>query len=89
MEDGDVIKILLNGIPLSTFIAFYISGLLGSILSYSISVRVAIRTDSKTSNTFKWKEFKLKIWRVITGVIALAAVIVIGGLYVARRRAHS
>ena len=72
----EVAKLLLNGIPMSQFIAFYIAGLVGAIISYGINVGMAVKMDKTTSAKFKRSEFKVKFWRVIVAALSLAAGII-------------
>jgi len=78
MEDisGDVAKILLNGMPLSTFIAFYIAGLVGVIISFGINVHQAVKKDNATHQKFKWVDLKFKAIRWATSILLLAVGIV-------------
>jgi len=75
MEE-DVVKILLNGIPLNTFIAFYIAGLVGTFISFGINVGQAVKKSTTTPNTFKWVNVKFKLIRWVTSLLLLAVGIV-------------
>lgn len=74
--DEEVYKILLNGVPLHQFIAFYIAGAGGALLMFIINVGQAVRKDESTAFKFKWSELKIKALRVLGTVITLAALIV-------------
>jgi len=78
MEDisDDVVQILLNGIPLSQFIAFYIAGLGGVIISFGINVHQAVKHDNTTHQKFKWVDLKFKAIRWATSILLLAVGIV-------------
>lgn len=78
MEDigDDVVKILLNGIPATQFIAFYIAGLVGAVLSFGINVGQAVKKDTSTPNTFQWAKVKVKATRWMTTILLLAVGIV-------------
>lgn len=75
MEE-DVVKILLNGVPLNQFIAFYIAGGVGAILSFAINVGEAVKKDKATPSKFQLSKLKLKALRILGAVISLAAGIV-------------
>ena len=75
MQD-EVAKLLLNGIPFHQFIAFFIAGGVGAILSFGINVGQGVKKNTATPTKFRWSFFKIKIWRVVTAVISLAAAIV-------------
>jgi len=76
-EVGDnVITILLNGIPATQFIAFYIAGLVGVFLSFGINVGQAVKRTNATPNTFKWVNLKFKFIRWSTSLLLLAVGIV-------------
>jgi hypothetical protein len=89
MEDGigdEVVKILLNGIPLTKFIAFYIVGLVGAIISFGINVGQAVRRDKSTPSKFKFSHLKIKFIRWVTTILLLAVGIVfnkeiLGGVF--------
>lgn len=78
MEDlsGDVVRILLNGIPIPQFIAFYIAGLVGAFVSFGINVGQAVKKDTSTPNKFQWSKVKLKAIRWMTTILLLAIGIV-------------
>jgi TRAP-type C4-dicarboxylate transport system permease large subunit len=73
---NDVLKILLNGISPSQFIAFYIAGLVGTFISFGITVRQAVKKDKTTSPKFRLREVKFKAIRWITSLLLLAVGIV-------------
>ena len=76
-EIGDgVVKILLNGIPLHQFIAFYIAGLVGVFISFGINVGQAVQKNTTAPNTFKWAKLKFKVVRWVTSILLLAVGIV-------------
>jgi TRAP-type C4-dicarboxylate transport system permease large subunit len=75
MEE-DVVKILLNGIPISQFIAFYIAGLVGAIISFGINVGQAVKNDQSTPNKFQWNRLKIKAMRWVTSLLLLAVGII-------------
>ena len=50
MEE-DVVHILLNGIPLNQFLAFYIAGVVGGILSFAINVGEDVKKNSTTGQS--------------------------------------
>ncbi|MCK4823522.1 hypothetical protein KA005_47660 [bacterium] len=75
MEE-DVAKLLLNGVPLTQFIAFYIAGVVGAIFSYGINVGVDVKKNTETPNKFSKRHFKVKLWRVIIAAISIAAGII-------------
>jgi len=68
----DVVSILLNGIPLHQFIAFYIAGLVGAIISFGINVGQAVKKDASTPKKFNWKVLKVKSVRWMTTLLLLA-----------------
>lgn len=75
MEEN-VAKILLNGVPLNQFIAFYIAGAVGGILSFAINVGEAVKKNSTTPSKFQWSKLKFKVLRIVGAMISLAAGIV-------------
>ena len=75
MEEG-VAKILLNGVPLTQFIAFSIAGVIGAIFSFGINVGSDIKKNTSTPNKFSKGHFKVKIWRVGIAVISIAVFII-------------
>lgn len=78
MEDitGDVGKILLNGIPFSQFIAFYIAGLVGSFIAFGINVGQAVKHNTTTPNIFMWSKLKISALRWATSLLLLAVGII-------------
>lgn len=72
----DVVKILLNGIPLAHFIAFYIAGLVGALIMFGINVGQAIKNDKTTPNKFQLKLVRFKMVRWMTTLLLLAVGIV-------------
>jgi len=72
----NVTQILLNGVPLAVFIAFYIAGIIGVFISYAINVAFAVKNDPTTSNKFKRSEFKVKVLRVVLALLLLAVGII-------------
>ena len=75
MEE-DVVKILLNGIPLNQFIAFYIAGLVGAAISFGINVGQAVKKNTTTPSDFRWRKLKVKAIRWMTSFLLLAVGIV-------------
>lgn len=79
MQDGigdDVVKILLNGIPLSQFIAFYIAGLVGALITFGINIGQAVKKDVTTPNKFQLKKVRFRLVRWMTTLLLLAVGIV-------------
>lgn len=72
----DIVKILLNGIPLSQFIAFYIVGLVGAFISFGINVGLAVKKDAATPNKFSPRKLRFKLIRWATSLLLLAVGIV-------------
>lgn len=75
MEE-DVVQILLNGIPLNQFIAFYIAGLVGAIISFGINVGQAVKKNTSTPSKFQWRTLKFKALRWVTSLLLLAVGII-------------
>jgi len=69
---NDVVKLLLNGIPLHQFIAFYIAGLVGIVIAFGINVGQSVKNDKTTSSTFQWNKLKFKAIRWSTSILLLA-----------------
>lgn len=78
MDDigNDVVSILLNGIPLSQFIAFYIAGLVGALITFGINVGQAVKKDTVTPNKFKFKKLRFRLIRWMTTLLLLAVGII-------------
>ena len=78
MEDvgENVVEILLNGIPATQFIAFYIAGLVGIVISFGINVSQSVKNDKATPNKFVWVKLKFKLIRWLTSLLVLAVGIV-------------
>lgn len=72
----DVVKLLLNGIPLHQFIAFYIAGLVGALITFGINVGQAVKNDTTTPNKFQLKKVKFKLVRWMTTLLLLAVGII-------------
>jgi len=68
----EVTKILLNGISIPNFIAFYIMGVAGAIVSLGFSVESGIRKNTTTPNKFSWGALKVKTGRIIIAAITIA-----------------
>ena len=75
MEE-EIGKLLLNGVPLPQFIAFYIAGSVGAVFSFAINVGSDIKKDKATPGKFSKAHFKVKIWRFVSAIITLALIIV-------------
>ena len=75
MEE-DVVTILLNGIPLNQFIAFYIAGLVGAFISLGINIGQAVKNDKTTPKKFTLKKLKVKTIRWVTTLLLLAVGII-------------
>lgn len=73
---GNVVQILLNGISVSQFIAFYIAGIVGAIISFGINIGQAVKKNVATPNTFQWNRLKVKSVRWMTTLLLLAVGIV-------------
>jgi len=71
-----VLEILLNGIPLHQFFAFYIAGLVGIMISFGIHVHQSVKNDAATPNKFVWVKLKFKLIRWMTSLLLLAVGIV-------------
>lgn len=69
-------QLLLNGIPVSQFIAFYIAGLVGVFISFGINVHQSVKNDATTHQKFQWVELKFKAIRWGTSLLLLAVGIV-------------
>lgn len=78
MEDvgNEIVSTLLNGIPIHQFIAFYIAGLVGIVISFGINVSHSVKNDVATPNKFQWKKLKFKLIRWLTSFLLLAVGIV-------------
>ena len=72
----EIAKILLNGVPLNQFIAFYIAGVIGAVVSYGFNVGMSMKKDATTPKKFSKTHFKVKIWRLVIAVISIAGRIV-------------
>ena len=73
---NDVAKVLLNGIPLHQFIAFYIAGLVGALIAFGINVGQAVKNDTTTPNKFQLSKLKFRLIRWMTTLLLLAVGII-------------
>lgn len=74
--EQEVYIVLLNGMPLSTFIAYYLIGIGGVLIFFLSNLHTAITTDPNTPNTWSWKAFIKGGIRLTLALITLAFSIV-------------
>lgn len=74
--EGEVHKLLLNGMPFGEFIVFYVFALAGALSFFLFSLYKAIKTDLRTPNWFSWKHFSMGAIRVTLSVLLLALSII-------------
>jgi hypothetical protein len=72
--ENDVTTLLLSGLSKQQFIAYFIWAFAGWLLSFTISVRNAV--VKKNDNKWEWSKFWKGMWRVLGGLISLAAGII-------------
>lgn len=80
IADGEVTRILLNGMPLAQFIAMFILAVLGVVVFFAKEVRNAIKYDKRTPDKFNFRQmFKMSALRILTGLIIIPIAIIYFG----------
>ena len=74
--DEEVTKILLNGMPLAEFKAYYLASLMGALLWFIIKTWRGVYADPSTPSTFSWRYFWRGLIKYGISVIALAWAVV-------------
>ena len=75
MED-EVRTILLNGMPVVEFIAYYLAGLFGAFVWFLIKTLRAISKDPETAGRFQWRYFWRGFVKFILTLIILPWVVI-------------
>ena len=63
--------ILLNGMPLGEFVAYYLVGVVGIAFFFLSNLLTAIESDPNTPGTFRWVYFIRGLIRVVLALMAL------------------
>ncbi len=73
MKD-EVVNILLDGMPVARFVAFYLVGLVGMLVLFARQVNQSIKTNPNTPDYFSWKRLfsATSITRLLLSVVVLA-----------------
>ena len=78
--ENEVIKILLNGMETSFFIAMFVAALLGTFVLFLTDVYSAVKRDRDTPNKFNfWYMVKTGAARIIVGIIVIAVSVIYFG----------
>ncbi len=74
----EIIKILLDDMPIARFIAFYIIALVGMFIFFAIQVNKAVKTNPNTPSKFSWKRLfsVTTVIRLVASILALAFAVV-------------
>lgn len=68
----DMQSILLNGMPIGVFLAYYLVGVFGIAFLFLSNLLKAIESDPSTPRTFKWIYFIKGLVRLVLALMALA-----------------
>jgi hypothetical protein len=74
--ENEIKTLLLNGMPFSNFIVFYLVGIAGAVMFYLANVYESIMLDDKTPSKWSWKHFFKGTIRIVLSLITLAVVII-------------
>jgi hypothetical protein len=76
MMDEDVTKLLLNGMPFSEFIVFYVWAFIGAMLLFWISVGKAIKKDPETPDRWSWMHLWKGVCKIPLTMVIMAVAII-------------
>ena len=74
--NDDVARVVLNGMPLTDFIAFYGIAVFVSLIMFIMKIHRGIKVDAKTPNKFSWRHFFKGFTKLLVTLMAIAPAII-------------